>query len=45
MKFYEEPKRQIPVTHEVDVLVVGAGPAGRLRGDFGRAYGSGHDAH
>lgn len=28
MKFYEEPKRQIPVTHEVDVLVVGAGPAG-----------------
>lgn len=25
MKFYEEPKRQIPVTHEVDVLVVGAG--------------------
>ena len=30
MKFYEEPKRQIPVTHEVDVLVVGAGPAGVL---------------
>ena len=28
MKYYEEPKKQVPITHEVDVLVVGAGPAG-----------------
>ncbi len=28
MKFYTEPQRQIPITQEADVLVVGAGPAG-----------------
>lgn len=28
MKTYTEPSRTIPVKHEVDVLVVGAGPAG-----------------
>lgn len=28
MKYYSEPSRQIPITHEVDVLVCGAGPAG-----------------
>lgn len=28
MKCYTEPERQVPVAHEVDVLVVGGGPAG-----------------
>lgn len=28
MKFIEEPQKQIPVAEEVDVLVVGGGPAG-----------------
>ena len=28
MKFYTEPSKEIPVRSEVDVLVVGAGPAG-----------------
>jgi ribulose 1,5-bisphosphate synthetase/thiazole synthase len=28
MDYYHEPARDIPIRHEVDVLVVGAGPAG-----------------
>ncbi len=28
MKFYQEPARQIPVVRDVDVIVVGGGPAG-----------------
>ena len=28
MKTYQEPARQIPVTRDVDVIVVGGGPAG-----------------
>ena len=28
MNFYNEPSKQIPVKAEVDVLVVGGGPAG-----------------
>ena len=28
MKYYVEPKREIPVVAEVDVLVLGGGPAG-----------------
>ena len=28
MKTYQEPAKEIPVSREVDVLVVGSGPAG-----------------
>ena len=28
MRYYEEPARQIPIAREVDVIVVGGGPAG-----------------
>jgi ribulose 1,5-bisphosphate synthetase/thiazole synthase len=28
MKYYTEPAKQIPIKAEVDVLVIGSGPAG-----------------